>query len=253
MKRQFESERLELIHRASKGQEYWTEERTASLPEAAARHLRRAGWIGKPVIWEADIIWKESFIRLAPGKPWTQLETKQYLSMVEPARTAYMRTKRMPLEVRDLFMDGSGRMDGRFLKVIPAFRTSGPELSQGALLTIFAEALLLPALFLHPGIKWLEPTAHGIKVALSHAGLHVTGTFSADESGLFSRFDSEDRPYKEKDGTYRLRPFTAEVESWQTQGPLTIPKAIRIMWHLDSGAYDYYKGTIETIQEAHPG
>ncbi|MFC4737243.1 DUF6544 family protein [Bacillus daqingensis] len=250
MKRQFESERRNLINHSIREQEHWTEEMAEALPKAVASHLRKAGWIGQPVIREADVVWKESFIRLAPGKPWTKLETLQYVSVREPARTAYMRTKRMPLEVRDLFMDGTGRMDGRFLKVIPVFRTTGPELSQGALLTIFAEALLLPALFLHSGIRWLESTAHGINASLSHAGLHVTGTFSHDESGLFRRFDSEDRPYKEKDGTYRLRPFTAEVESWQTQGPLLIPKAIRIMWHLDSGAYDYYKGTIEAIQ--HP-
>ncbi len=66
------------------------------------------------------------------------------------------------------------------------------------------------------------------KARLTHRDIDVTGIFHFDETGRLLRFETNDRYYSERDG-------------------LQIPQKVRIVWHLEKGDFNYFKGEIEDI------
>lgn len=38
------------------------------------------------------------------------------------------------------------------------------------------------------------------------------------------------------------------VDSYKKQGNLRIAENVKVMWHLPEGDYEYYKGTIDSIE-----
>jgi hypothetical protein len=49
-----------------------------------------------------------------------------------------------------------------------------------------------------------------------------------------------------KDKVFKKK-FSAVVDNYQIVEDIKMPKEVRIVWHLDTGDYEYYKGTIENI------
>ena len=45
-----------------------------------------------------------------------------------------------------------------------------------------------------------------------------------------------------------LTPFSAEIGQYFQQGDLRIPGSLMAIWHLESGRYEYWKGTISGVR-----
>ncbi|MCD8511144.1 MAG: hypothetical protein LRY73_15605 [Bacillus sp. (in: Bacteria)] len=148
MKRLFEKERARAVKEfpKQKRDEVFGESDIADLPEPVQKYFRVCGYLGKPKIYNADVIWKESFIKLSPEKEWMPLETRQFNSVIEPVRIAYMKALSMPLQVRDIYRDGQGHMYGKLFNLIPVVNAKGKETSQSALITLFTEIFIYPYL-----------------------------------------------------------------------------------------------------------
>ncbi|MCD8501198.1 MAG: hypothetical protein LRY71_05350 [Bacillaceae bacterium] len=249
MKRLYEKERASEIKKYANllSYEVFTEDDLTYLPEPVQNYFRICGYIGKPKIFNADVIWKESFIKLSPEKDWTPLETRQFNSIIDPFRIAYMKALTMPLQVRDLYRDGQGHMYGKLFNLIPVVNVKGKETSQSALITLFTEILFIPSYSLQDYIKWEPIDSRSAKAKLTHKDLDVTGVFYFDEAGRFIRFETNDRYYTEKDGTIVKKRFSAIADSYKEKDGLQIPNKVRIIWHLESGNYEYFKGVIEDI------
>ncbi len=249
MKKMFLKEREEEIKKNSKliSSEVYKESDIAFLPEPVKRHFRICGYIGKPKIINADVIWKESFIKLSPDKDWTELKTIQFNSVINPVRIAYMKALSMPLEVRDIYKDGQGHMYGKLFNLIPVLNATGKEISQSALITLFTEILLIPGYCLQNYIIWEEIDSFKAKARLVHMGIDVTGVFYFDESGKFIRFETNDRYFNENKNTFVKRRFSAVVNSYSPKNGLLVPDDVSITWHLDKADYEYFKGKINDI------
>lgn len=249
MQRLFEKERAREINKYSNiiSTEIFSESDIASLPEPVQKYFKACGYIGKPKMFNADVIWKESFIKLSPEKGWTELETKQFNSVIDPVRIAYMRALSMPLQVRDIYRDGQGQVYGKLFNLIPVVNAKGKETSQSALITLFTEILFIPSYSIQKYIKWEPIDSLSAKARFIHKDIDVTGTFYFDESGKFIRFETNDRFYSEKGGKFVKKRFSAIADSYKEIDGLMIPNKVRIIWHLENGDYEYFKGEIDNI------
>ncbi len=249
MKGLYKKERANEIKKYSNftDSELFAESDIALLPEPVHKYFRVCGYIGKPKIFNADVVWKESFIKLSPEKEWTKLKTMQFNSVISPVRIAYMKALSMPIQVRDIYKDGQGHMYGRLFNLIPVINSKGTETSQSALITLFTEILLIPSYSLQSYIKWEPIDSVTAKARFTHGGIDVTGIFHFDESGKFIRFETSDRYFAEKDGKFVKKRFSAVVDSYEEKRGLQLAKKVRIIWHLDDGDYEYFKGEIDDI------
>jgi hypothetical protein len=249
MKRLYEKERAEEIkkHADKISAEVFSERDILNLPEAVQKYFRVCGYIGKPKIINADVIWKESFIKLSPEKEWTKLQTRQFNSVINPVRIAHMKALSMPLQVRDIYRDGQGHMYGKLFNLIPVVNSKGKETSQGGLVTLFTEVLFIPSYSLQSYIKWEEIDSKTAKATLTHKDIVVTGVFHFDENGKFIHFETNERYYPEKGGKFVKKRFSAVVDSYKEKNGLLVPNKVRVIWHLDNGDYEYFKGEVEDI------
>lgn len=147
MRRLFEKERAEEIKKYSdmNSPEVFSERDIASLPESVQKYFRVCGYIGKPKMFNADVVWKESSIKLSPEKDWVKIMIRQFNSVVDPVRIAYMKALSMPMQVRDIYKDGQAHMFGKLFNLIPVLNAKGKETNQSALITLFTEILFIPS------------------------------------------------------------------------------------------------------------
>jgi len=249
LKKTFEKERIEEIRKSisSNLTELLTEKIIKDLPEPIKNYLRKCGYMHQPIIFNADVIWKESFIKLNPKKDWTELTTRQFNSVNPISRIAYMKFKTMPVTGRDIYRNGQGKMNGKLFDLIPIINGKGKEVSQSSLITIFCEFLLIPGYVIQDYVKWESVDEKTVRATLYDKEYIVSGIFHFDNEGLFSRFETEDRYYTDEKGKFINTKFSATVDSYQTKDSVLIPEKVRIMWHLKNGDYEYYKGIIKDI------
>lgn len=249
LKNTYEKERSEIIlcSKPEKEIRIFTEQLIEDLPEPIKNYLRICGYIDKPVMNNADILWTESFIKLSPEKKWAKLETKQFNSINPIARISYMKFLSMPVTGRDIYRNGQGEMKGKLFNIFPIINGKGFEVSQSSLITIFCEFLFIPGYVIQDYVKWEYADNTTIKATLCDKNFNVSGIFHFDNDGFFYKFETDDRFYTNEKRKYMKTRFSAIVDSYQNKDGFIIPKEIRIVWHLHDRDYEYYKGTIERI------
>jgi len=249
MKTVFERERSGEICLVKPGNEHemFTEQVIQHLPEPIKKYLRVCGYINEPIMYNADVVWEECFIKLKPGKEWSRLETRQYNSVQPLARFAYMKFLSMPVAGRDSYHNGIGEMKGKLFNLFPIINGRGKEVSQSSLITIFCEFLFIPGYILQDYVKWESVDTKTARATLYDKEFIVSGIFHFDNEGFFLRFETEDRYYTDEKGKYTMTRFSAIVDSYQTIDEILIPQNVTVVWHLPAGDYEYFMGTIKNI------
>jgi len=248
MKKTYLKDRKELLER-NKGfkTEIFTEELIKDLPESLKKYLRVCGFMNTPVPINANVYWKESWLKMAPDKEYGKLSTTQFNSVKPIGRVALMKFLSMPLAARDLYRDGYGEMKGKLFNLIKVVFDNSKETAQSALITTFCEFMFIPGYLLLDNVKWEQLEECSVKGTLNDNGIEVSGIFYFDQDGFFTRFETNDRYYTIGKHTYEKVKFSAIVESYKMQGDIKINERVKVIWHLPKLDFEYYKGTIERI------
>lgn len=249
MRKAFFKERAEFLER-NKGNriEVFAEELIKGLPDPLKTYLRVCGYMNAPVPINADVCWRESWLKLSPEKEWKKLQTMQFNSVKPIGRVAYMKFESIPVAARDLYRDGYGEMNGKLFNLVKVIFDNSKEVAQSALITAFCEFMFIPGYILLDSVKWEQVDEHSVRGTLVDSGIKVSGIFFFDEDGLFTRFETLDRYYSMGKNAYKKVKFSAIVESYKMQDNIRICDKVKIVWHLPEGEYEYYKGTIEKIE-----
>lgn len=249
MKKIYLRDRAALLER-SKTQKtaFFTEEHLQHLPEVLKRYLSVCGYMGTEVPRNADVYWADSWLKMAPQKPWTRLETLQFNSVKPIGRVAYMKFATMPVAARDLYRDGYGEVNGKLLQLFSVAFDNSRETAQSALITAFCEFMFIPGYLLLDNVSWTPLNADAVIGHLNDNGIEVSGCFHFDKNGLFTHFETDDRYYSLGKNTYQKVKFSAHVESYKKQNGLQVCEKVRVVWHLPEGDFEYYKGTIDRIE-----
>lgn len=251
IKKTFEQDVEEHFEPSAHTEQILTLEQIGHLPEPVQGYLIRCGFVGHEMVSNAQVIWSESFIKMKPDSKWLKLNTKQYNSVKTPFRIAYMKANLLgvvPFEGRDLYASGQGHMYGKIANMIKIFDEKTPEISQAALVTILAEALLVPGYAISDYITWEAIDKNSAKATMSYQGSEASGIFYFNQHNEMIRFESQQRYYMDPELGFVLRHFIASVEDYQKQGDLYIPTAMVATWQLPEGEYNYWKGIIKEVR-----
>lgn len=223
-----------------------------ALPGPVRRHLENCGFAGREKVMTAEVVYDGSSISLKPGQKLKRLKTLQFNAVGNPVRIAYMRMSMagmIPFEGRDIYQNGQGHMWGRLAGCFTIFDDRSAQVSQSALLTVLAEALLVPGYALAPYITWHDDSDTSALAVIRHHGIEAGGVFSFNRAGEFVRFRTLDRYYAESDGSHTKYPWIVEVSDYQINSDGTrFPAEVKAMWELPSGMHEYWHGTIQQIK-----
>lgn len=248
MKKVYIKEKAELIKQNDTTETIFTDELVKDLPKPIKKYLDVCGYMNTPVPVNANVHWKESFFKMGPEKEWGEITTLQFNSVKPIARVAYMKFSSMPVSARDIYKDGYGEMKVKLFNLFKIAFENSKETGQSALITSFAEFLIIPGYFVSDNINWETLNDTTVRATLTDNGMVVSGLFSFNEEGLLSRFETEDRYYSLGKSNYKKIRFSGVVDSYKKQGELRIAENVKVMWHLPEGDYEYYKGTIDKIE-----
>jgi hypothetical protein len=223
---------------------------TQHLPAPVQNYLITCGFMDKEIPVNAEVVWSDSHIKLKPGGNWMKLKTRQYNCVKNPFRIAYMKAYMfgiIPFEGRDLYVNGSGHMYGRLGKLITVFDEKQKEIAQSALITLLAECLIVPGYAIQSYISWEAIDDKTAVAVINHHDIKATGIFHFNETGELTRFESDDRFYMSPEKGNVLTPFVVEVGDYFMQNGLKLPGTVKAIWQLDSGPYEYWKGSISEV------
>ncbi|MCS6819667.1 MAG: hypothetical protein RMJ53_08865 [Chitinophagales bacterium] len=221
---------------------YFTEETTQHLPHAIKKNLHVTGFMDKPVPFNAEVFWKESWLKLSPKNNWTRLQTLQFNSVEPIGRVSYMKFSSMPISARDLYWKGYGEVKGKLLNIFNIIFDNSRETAISSLIKVFCEFLFIPGYVLSSHVKWEHINDCLVKATLFDCGIEVTGWFYFDSNGLFNRFETEDRYFTIKKDEYKKVKFSAIAESYTCQDDLKVCNKVK-----SSGIY--LKATLNIIKE----
>jgi hypothetical protein len=254
VKKTFENDLQQNFVDAPAHNEILTENDISSLPIPVQKYLSRCGFVGKEKVVNAEVIWSESAIKMAPEKDWMKLKTIQFNSCEIPFRIAYMKAHIagiIPFDGRDIFSDGQGQMLGKIANLFTVFDAREREISQSALAIILAEALLIPGYALSDYIYWEEVDDRTAIGTIQWKGIVVKGKFYFNDNYEMTLFETFDRYWTSPEGNV-LAHFTAEISNYKKSGDYIIPGTLTAIWNIEHEGkdirYDYWKGNIEEVR-----
>jgi hypothetical protein len=224
--------------------------RIAALPTPVRSYLEMAGFKEGQLPKTAEVIWKESRIKLGPDKPWMALHTLQCNTAIPPARIAYMSTKMLgilPFEGRDLYAGGRGHMLGKIAGLVTVFDDASEAIAKSGVVTVLAEAFLMPGLLTIPELTLEATGSLKVKARLADHGFAAEGVYQFNAKGEVTSFVSDDRFYANPEGSSERRRWTAYTSHYIEKDGYRFPSEVRAVWSLPDGEFEYWNGTIERI------
>ncbi len=220
-----------------------------SLPSILRAYLKRCGFIMNEQLTHGDIKWKYAYLKMAPGKKWLPLKCRQVNFIPEPARLAIMQTRLfglIPIGAIDKFRAGNGNMLVKLINLFTVTNASGPEIDAAELVTILAEAILVPAYFFQPYITWEEIDSYTAKATISYKNIKVSGIFYFNKHNEFLRFETEDRYYN-NNGKFEKHKWTAYAWNYKDMNGFSQPLNFMAVWNMPNKDYNYFKGRVDKI------
>ncbi|MES2377836.1 MAG: DUF6544 family protein [Bacteroidota bacterium] len=222
-----------------------------SLPAAVRNYLKYCGYSENDQFTYCNVKWKSAHLKMAPGKNWSQLFCEQVNFIKWPARIVYMKTKLwgLPLEATDKFQNGHGSMLIKVLKYFNVTNAKGPEMDAAELVTILAEAMLIPVYFFQPYITWTELNPFAVKGTIKYGDVEASGIFYFNDYCELLRFETNDRYYTHNGKSEKFK-WTAYAWNYKTFDRLKYPSNFMATWSLPSGDHTYFKGRLEGLYYA---
>lgn len=222
------------------------------LPPVVQRYMRAMGVVGRPPVWSLRARFAGRF-RMRPGQAWMPAVAWQYNRTTPIARLFRMRIDfagLVPMLGGDTYVEGTGRMAGRLLGVIPVARAEGPELDGGELVTWLNDAVLLaPSMLLGADVEWAQTGPASFTVTLSDGGRRVTGQVELGDDDRPRDFSTNDR-YADLPGGLVQAEWTTPVDGWTMVEGRPRPTGGRAVWHLPTslgGTFPYVEWSFTSV------
>lgn len=207
----------------------------STLPAPVQRWLEAAGVLSS--LGECSVrkvhLRQEAEMRLSPAGRWMKLRAEQYFRVDEPGFIWHARISVLPLihiGARDILFREEGNMLIKMLSLFTLADASGEKLSQSSLHRFLAELTWFPQGAASPYLQWESVDSRTADATISCKGHEVCGRFHFDDEGLPYRFTAW--RYMEKNGSYRIYPWQADMSNFQTMGGVRIPTRAEVRWVL---------------------
>ncbi len=226
------------------------EQRTIeSLPTALKNYLNRCGYNTHNRSSYCQIKWSYAYLKMAPDKKWSLLKCSQVNFFPEPARIVLFETKLfgiLPFGAIDRFQSGKGNMLIKLLNYFTVANNRGRKMDIAELVTLLAEAIIVPNYFLQPYIQWEEIDPYTAKGTIIQGDISASGIFYFNEHHEFLRFETQDRYYENK-GKFEKHKWTVYAWNYKEVNGVSHPLNFMAVWNMPGMDYTYFKGRVDKI------
>lgn len=223
-------------------QSIFTEDYIAELPALLRQHIINGGYIGKPFMDNMLIYFHNTKFRMSAGKKLIKIKFMQVNFVNRPDRHAFLtgRIAGIPLQAKDSVLDGVGSMTGVLAKQFQLFHSTGAEMDQGQLITVLADAVYMPSLFLQEYVSWTVVDDCTVEGEISWKGITAKGRFTFDNNGNIIRFDTNDRYMDENGKGGSMVPWYVIYSDYKEQNGYFQPRSVSVNWMLLDGDDTYF-------------
>jgi hypothetical protein len=222
------------------------EQLVASLPAPVARHLRRAGVVGKPIPGVVRVR-QVGRIRSSADASWMPLEAEEVYSVDPPAFVwqAWLPRRQLPLVFgRDEYLGRRGSIVMKLLGTVAVADDHGEALAAAGLMRFLNEMMWFPAAFAGPGVEWRAVDDGSADIALRDGPLEATARLFFDGEGRLVNFRAQ-----------RFNTGTDSIEAWETplsghriMAGLELPTKGAAVWKLPAGDFTYIELEITAVE-----
>lgn len=213
----------------------------ALLPEPARRYMHFCGAVGRERVTAFRAQFSGRF-RRSPDAGWQDVRTDQFNQNEPIARLFYMKLRMfgLPIQGRDTYLDGKGRLLIRPLDLFAVEDWQGAETDASELVTWLNDAVLLaPSMLIHPRTVWGEIDEGSFRVSISDEGHRVSATVVVGADGAVQNFLTEDRWMA---GKVLVRAtWSTPISAWRSENGRQFPSAGEATWLLPEGDFTYAK------------
>ncbi len=216
----------------------YSEAQTIGLPEPVRRYFKYALKDNQRLISNARLIHGGQF---KPSKKWVPIRGEEYFT-VNPPGFAWF-AKLGFISGRDMYYDGSGRMQIKLLSLIKLVDGKGEDFNQGELVRWLSETPWFPTALLPSGnVTWEPMDSASAKVTLTDHGLAVEAAFFFNEMGQIIKFKAK------RQGEEKLQDWICQYSDYREDDGMHVPFCGEASWISESEDARYAKFTIERIE-----
>ena len=216
------------------------------LPLPIQRWLRAAGVLGKPIPAVVRIA-QEGEFRLGPDKSWMPFTATEYFTITFPGFLWKASMEMKPLvsiEGRDCYVQGIADIEMRLAGLVPVAKSSGGNLTGGALLRYLNEMMWFPAALLLPNIAWEPIDDASARATVTDRGLSVSAVFHIDPEGRLVNMTAD----RWNDTEHAFLPWSTPLTGYGTFAGLELPNAGSGVWKTGPDAYAYIRLRVTNVE-----
>jgi len=242
MKLELKKEVESLFFSAKQVSGTYDEDQIIDVPNPARRYLKYALADNQRFISYARLKHCGQF---KLSKKWTSIKGEEYFTVNRPG-FAWFGTLRF-VSGKDVYYEGSGRMQIKLLSIIKLVDAKGEEFNQGELVRWLSETPWFPtALLPSENLKWETVDINSAKVFVTNHNITVEGAFFFNEEGQITKFMAK------RYGDGRLQDWICQYNDYRVVEGMHVPFYAEASWNSESEDSKYAKFRIEKIEYDQP-
>ncbi len=180
-----------------------------------------------------------------PSTKWTSIKGEEYFT-VNPPGFVWFGNVRF-ISAKDIYCQGSGRMQIKLLSLIRLVDAKGEEFNQGELVRWLSELPWFPtALLPSYNLRWEAMDNESAKVSLTDYNKTVEGYFFYNKKGQITKFKAK------RYGEGKLQDWICQYSDYQEVNGMQIPFYAEASWNSEVEDSKYAKFRIEKIEYEQP-
>ncbi len=220
----------------------YNEDHAVNLPEPTRRYLKYALKEKQRLISNARLTHTGQF---KPSKKWTHIKGEEYFTVQPPGFVWFGKVRF--ISAKDMYIEGSGRMQIKLLSAFKLLDAKGSEFNQGELVRWLSETPWFPtALLPSENLKWEHNDSQSAKVYLTDHNLNVEAIFLFNEQGQITKFTAK------RHGDGKIQDWICQYHDYREVEGIHIPFYAEASWNSESEDSKYAKFRIEKIEYDKP-
>ena len=218
----------------------YREAQISGLPAPVQRYFRNVLKDGQPYV-SAVTLTHDGQFKTGLDKEWIDIEGQQLFIADEPG--FLWRGKTSLFSVRDMYVDGEGRIVVSLFSLFDVVDGRGEAYDQGELLRWLGESVWFPTNLLPSDrLRWVPIDEDTAALLFEYRGMTLRYTVTFNQAGEITELETE--RFLGEEG---LETWVGRVSDYQEVGGMRIPMTIEALWVLDDGEHSYARFNVQSI------
>lgn len=211
------------------------------LPAPVQRYFKHVLKEGQPYINYARLTHSGNF-KPGPDKKWIKILGEEYFTTTRPG--FIWKGETTMFTAIDFYINGSAGLNVNLFSIYPLVSGKGSKFDQGELLRWLGESVWFPTNLLPTeNLQWTSISNTTAKITFCYSGLEVYYNVTFNDKDEIVKLET-----KRYMGDGDLETWVGTLADYREINSVTIPFAIKAMWHLKQGVLPYVDFRLDNIE-----